>query len=101
MIWTRRRAMLVLIACNVLWAGTYVAGKTALSSISPVELNFLRFGIASLIFLPALWRRGRTGRLHFRQLALLCLFGFVLNKAAEFSGLKLTTASDTALLIAR
>lgn len=102
MVWTARRAMLVLVACNVLWAGTYVAGKTALGSISPVELNCLRFGIAGLVFLPALWRRRHSfspGRAELRQLALLCLLGFVLNKAAEFSGLKLTTASDTALLI--
>ena len=55
----RRRALALLIACNLLWAGTYVAGKVALQSLSPVELNALRFGIASLAFLPLLWRARR------------------------------------------
>lgn len=100
---TSRRAMLVLVVCNLLWAGTYVAGKIALRTLSPVELNALRFGIAGLIFLPFLWRaRGRVilDRTALLRLALLCLLGFVVNKALEFGGLDLTTASDTALLIA-
>ena len=103
MTWTSRRAMLVLIACNLLWAGTYVAGKAALRSLSPVELNCLRFGLAGLTFLPFLWRARREislDRAGLLRLGGLCLLCFVLNKLAEFSGLNLTTASDTALLIA-
>lgn len=101
--WTPRRAMLVLIAANLLWAGTYVAGKDALRALSPVELNGLRFGIAGLLLLPVLaFGRGRMRirRRDLPRLALLCLLGFVLNKAAEYTGLSLTTASDNALLIA-
>src|SRR5579862_4657049 len=101
--WTARRAMLALIFANVLWAGSYTAGKEALDRLSFIELNFLRFGIASLLLLAIVWQRRRSLRLQRRdlpRLALLCLFGFVLNKSAEFGGLSLTTASDTALLIA-
>lgn len=101
--WTPRRAMLVLVGCNVLWAGTYVAGKVALRTLSPIELNFLRFGIAALVFLPILWSQRDSlprDRGSLIRLAGLCLLGFVLNKIFEFSGLKLTTASDNALLIA-
>lgn len=97
-----RWAMVALVAANLLWAGTYVAGKTALHSLTPVELNACRFALAGLIFLPFLYRyRGalRPDRRAALRLALLCLLGFVLNKAAEFSGLRLTSASDTALLI--
>jgi drug/metabolite transporter (DMT)-like permease len=50
-----------------------------------------------------LWlERKRLGiaRSDLARLGLLCLLGFVLNKAAEFGGLSLTTASDTAVLIA-
>src|SRR5579884_3060467 len=98
---TRQHAVALLIACNVLWAGTYVAGKTALHVISPVELNALRFSMAGLLFLPFLLRTSLgLDRRRVVRLLWLCLFGFVLNKAAEFSGLSLTTASDTALLIA-
>ena len=101
--WTTRRAMAVLVLANLLWAGSYTAGKDALRALSPVELNFLRFTIAGLILLPLLWRdrhRVRLDRHDVPRLGVLCLFGFVLNKAAEFTGLNLTTASDTALLIA-
>jgi drug/metabolite transporter (DMT)-like permease len=98
---SRGRALLLLIACNVLWAGTYVAGKTALHVLSPVELNAARFTLAGFLFLPFVLRSWpQLSRASLVRLAWLCLFGFVLNKAAEFSGLALTTASDTALLIA-
>lgn len=91
----------MLVACNLLWAGTYVAGKTALHALTPVELNAARFSLAGLLFLPFLLRaRFDLTRGSLLRLTWLCLFGFILNKAAEFSGLSLTTASDTALLIA-
>jgi len=101
--WTPRRAMLVLVLTNLLWAGSYVAGKEALAALSPVELNALRFSVAGLLLAPLLWRDGRRlriGRRDLPGLALLCLLGFVLTKAAEYAGLSLTSASDTALLIA-
>ena len=101
--WTARRALVALALANLLWAGSYTAAKESLRVLSPVELNFLRFTIAGLFLLPFLWRGWRHTRLtraDVPRLALLCLCGFVLNKAAEFTGLNLTTASDTALLIA-
>jgi drug/metabolite transporter (DMT)-like permease len=101
--WTPRSALLALIIVNLLWAGSYTAAKESMRVLSPVELNGLRFTIAGLILLPFLWR-GRSGlqlsRADLPRLAMLCCCGFVLNKAAEFTGLNLTTASDTALLIA-
>jgi drug/metabolite transporter (DMT)-like permease len=100
--WTPRRAMLVLVGCNLLWAGTYSAAKEALAALSPIELNFIRFLIAGLSFLPLVWlSRASLGldAARLRRLALLCVLGFVLNKGFEFFGLKLTTASDNALLI--
>ena len=57
---TARRAVLLLVAANVLWAGTYTAGKIALRELSPVELNALRFSLAALILSPALMRGWRT-----------------------------------------
>jgi len=103
MLWTPRRALLALVLANLLWAGSYTAAKESMRVLSPVELNGLRFTIAGLILLPFLWR-GRSGlhlsRADLPRLAVLCCCGFVLNKAAEFTGLNLTTASDTALLIA-
>lgn len=91
---------------NCLWAGTYVAGKVALGSLSFVQLNALRFTIATIIMIPVLWSaratlaRELSHRRSFRELARLVLLGFVLNKAFEYAGLSLATAVDIALLIA-
>ena len=99
---TRRMALLVVIACNLLWAGSYVAGKAALDQVPFVTLNALRFAIAGLILAPVVWRgrhllpRDRGGRL---RLLAIAVFGFCGNKALEFLGLSMTTATDTALLI--
>jgi drug/metabolite transporter (DMT)-like permease len=99
---TRRTALLVVVACNLLWAGTYVAGKAALDEVPFVTLNALRFAIAGLIFAPVVWRgrhllpRDRGGRL---RLLAIAAFGFCGNKSLEFLGLSMTTATDTALLI--
>lgn len=98
-----RRALLALVLANVLWAGTYTAGKVALRYLSPVELNALRFSLAALMLSPVLargWRRLPRDRRSLMMLALLTLLGFVLNKTFEYVGLSLSTASDVALLIA-
>ncbi len=100
---TRRAALITLVVANTLWAGTYSAGKIALSELNPVELNALRFTIAALALLPALargWRGIPRDRKSLLTLAALTLLGFVLNKAFEYFGLALSTASDVALLIA-
>lgn len=100
---SRRAAFGALVLANVCWAGTYAIGKIALTEISPIELNVLRFFIAALLLAPVLihYRRQipRDRRTLF-LLAQLTLLGFVLNKALEYIGLALSTASDVALLIA-
>ncbi|HEX9035549.1 MAG TPA: DMT family transporter [Ktedonobacterales bacterium] len=100
---TPRTALLTLVLANMLWAGTYAAGKIALEDLNPIELNALRFTIAAVAMSPALirgWRRLPRDRASALTLAALTLLGFVLNKALEYYGLALSTASDVALLIA-
>lgn len=96
-------ALLTLVLANALWAGTYTAGKIALRELSPVELNAMRFTLATLMLSPVLVRGWRTlpkDRRTLLKLGQLVLLGFVLNKAFEYFGLALSTASDVALLIA-
>jgi len=100
---SRGQALGALVLANVLWAGTYVAGKVALRYFNPIELNAVRFTIATLLLSPVLirdWRRIPRDRRSLLTLAALVLLGFVLNKAFEYFGLALSTASDVALLIA-
>ena len=99
---TRAGAWAMLICANILWAGSYVAGKVALRELSPIMLNTLRFSLASLVLLPIVIAGRQKLRFSARtlpQFALLVLTGVVLNKLFEYVGLNLTTASDTALLI--
>jgi drug/metabolite transporter (DMT)-like permease len=100
---SQRAAFGALVLANVLWAGSYTAGKVALAELPPVELNAVRFTLAALLLTPVLIRYRkqipRDRRLLFVLLQ-LSLLGFVLNKALEYIGLSLSTASDVALLIA-
>ncbi len=100
---TPRAAFGLLVLANVVWAGSYTAGKVALTELNPVELNALRFSLAALLLAPVLIRYRKQiprDRRTLFVLLQLVLLGFVLNKALEFVGLSLSTASDVALLIA-
>jgi drug/metabolite transporter (DMT)-like permease len=103
---SRGEAFGFLVFGNALWAGTYAAGKTALAQLSFIELNALRFTLATLLLLPVLWTgrsiaaRELSDRHSLLGLARLVILGFVLNKAFEYAGLSLSTAVDVALLIA-
>ncbi|HEV8193236.1 MAG TPA: DMT family transporter [Ktedonobacterales bacterium] len=96
-------AFVALVLANVLWAGTYTAGKIALRELSPIMLNALSFLLAAVVLSPVLIRHRRQIPHDRRTLLLLVqlvLLGFVLNKVFEYFGLALSTASDVALLIA-
>ena len=99
----KTRGWLMLITSNICFAGAYVSGKFGLTAVSPVTLNTLRFLLAACVLAPIVWRqrallpRRRADRWTFVAIA---LFSFVLNKLFEYLGVNLTTASDSALLIA-
>jgi drug/metabolite transporter (DMT)-like permease len=100
---TNRTAILFLVLANLLWAGTYATGKIALEQLSPLELNAIRFPLAAVVLLPVVIHGWRQIPRSFSSLLLLgqiTLMGWVLNKALEYTGLALSTASDVALLIA-
>jgi drug/metabolite transporter (DMT)-like permease len=97
------RGWLMLIASNCLFAGAYVAGKFALTAVSPVTLNALRFMLASAVLAPVVvrgWRRLHMNRADFTTFIAVSLLSFVFNKLFEYFGVNLSTASDSALLIA-
>lgn len=92
----------MLIAANIVFAGAYVAGKFALTTVSPVTLNALRFTLASVILAPIVIRGRRQLRMSRSDaltFAAVSVLSFVLNKYFEYVGVNLSTASDSALLI--
>ena len=98
----RVRGWVLLIVSNFAFAGAYVTGKFALTAVSPVTLNMLRFTLASLVLLPIVIRSRRQLRMDRRDLLTfvsVSLLSFVLNKLFEYLGVNLSTASDSALLI--
>lgn len=93
--------MWLAVLANVLWAGTYVAGKVAEEQLSTIELNFLRILIASVIMGPIVWLQRDRLHLNRQDWLLLSLIALaeVLNKFFQFYGLTLTSATNAALLV--
>lgn len=95
-------AKLVLTA--ILWGGTFIAGRVLAASVAPYSAAFLRFAVATALFLPLLWRReGCLPRVTWGECWLLMLLGatgvFAYN-AFFFQGLRHLGAGRAALIIA-
>jgi drug/metabolite transporter (DMT)-like permease len=91
------------------WGGTFVAARYAVGEAPPFFAASCRFMIAALVLIPlAAWQSRGEGRgfplpKNVRQLAglfSLGLTGVFLYNAVFFTGLKLTTASNGALIVA-
>jgi drug/metabolite transporter (DMT)-like permease len=100
---------LKLVLTTFFWGGTFVAARFAVGEAPPFFAASCRFIIASLVLIPlAAWQSRREGRRFpvpgtFRQLAglfSLGLTGVFLYNAVFFTGLRLTTASNGALIVA-
>ncbi|WP_299143138.1 DMT family transporter [uncultured Dialister sp.] len=58
-----KKARLMLWTTALIWGGGFVAGKMALTGLSPWGVLFWRFGLVALLFLPFFYRRIlRAGR---------------------------------------
>ena len=94
-------ARLALITACFLWAGSFIATKTALDNIPPLTTVTLRLMISSLCFLPWLIIRGK--RIPFQgwgwlgRLFLLSIFGTGMHYGIQTVGLQYTTASNASL----
>jgi drug/metabolite transporter (DMT)-like permease len=100
---------LKLVVTTFFWGGTFVAARFAVGEAPPFFAASCRFLIATLVLVPlAGWQSRREGRgfpvpANFRQLAglfSLGLTGVFLYNTVFFTGLKLTTASNGALIVA-
>ena len=81
-------------------AAQWTAGKIALASIPPFELATMRFVIASAALLSiALITRTPLPVRRWRPIAVAAAFGFFGFNALAFLGLRLTPASDSAIII--
>ena len=93
--------LLLLIGINLLWAGSSLAAKIALQSIPPMTLAFTRFSLAALLMYGiALLRKVdlRVARSDWGAFWAMGVLGLALTYLLAYQGLRLTTASNFALL---
>ena len=101
----QRRALLLMILTALVWSGLFPTGKVALRSIPPFTFAAIRLTIgAALLFLylrrkneaeemPVNWTPRLVGSFLF-----LGFTGYLLSVGGSYQGLRLTTATNAALL---
>lgn len=83
----------------VLWASFVLLSRAAGGSgLNPFDLAALRFGVASLVLLPAWWLGGRPA-IFDRRLCVLGLLGGLGYALGAYTGLHLAPASHGAVLL--
>jgi drug/metabolite transporter (DMT)-like permease len=99
---SRLQAFALLALANLLWSGNWIAGRALRDIFEPVELNFWRWVVATLVLAPfALGGlRGKAAllRRHASMLLLLALTGVAVFQSLVYLGLRSTTAVNAVLL---
>lgn len=93
---------LLLAFVSLVWAGSFVAVRMAVKEISPVDLGFLRFLVATPFMVLILLLSKKETRLPAKELlslSVLGLTGVTLLYIFQFIGIEYTTASTSAVLI--
>lgn len=96
-----RNAYVLLLLTTLFWGGNAVAGKFAVGHVSPMMLNTLRWGVASLLLLVIARRRLAQDwpaiRRNLPLLFALGAAGFTLFNAAMYSALVFTSAINVSI----
>jgi drug/metabolite transporter (DMT)-like permease len=93
---------LLLAFVSLVWAGSFVAVRMTVKEISPVDLGFLRFLVATPFMVLILLLSKKETRLPAKELlslSVLGLTGVTLLYIFQFIGIEYTTASTSAVLI--
>jgi drug/metabolite transporter (DMT)-like permease len=96
-------ADLLLITVAVIWGVNVVVVKAALTELAPLPFNSLRFALSALLCWAVLRASGGKmlpERADFLRIAVLGLLGHGLYQALFIQGTNLTSAGNTALLLA-
>lgn len=92
------KARLMLWTTALIWGGGFVAGKMALTGLSPWGVLFWRFGLAALLFLPFFYRRILRQWKGLFVFALLSGLLLALSLAVQLWGLSYTTSARQSFL---
>lgn len=94
---------LMLIFMSVVWGLNFTAIKGALADFQPLTFNALRFGTSSLFLLGLLWLKERNIGIHRKDLVRFVILAIIGNTAYQLffiNGIALTTATNSALILA-
>ncbi len=97
--WSRHDTGLVIV--SLIWGGNYSVSKIALAHIAPVTFAALRFALSTALLWIMVWGLKQFGPVSWATIRKLLGWGVVghtLNQLAFLSGLKLTTATNSALI---
>ncbi len=93
---------LVLVLVSLFWAGSFIVVRLSVSNISPINLGFLRFCVATPIMIFILLIKGGEKpslKKEWKSLCILGLTGVTLLYIFQFLGITLSNASTSAVLI--
>ncbi|OGH22104.1 MAG: hypothetical protein A3F31_03185 [Candidatus Levybacteria bacterium RIFCSPHIGHO2_12_FULL_38_12] len=96
----RSLAYLSLTIASVIWGANGPIMKFVLASIPPFTLAFLRFGGASLILFPFVFKKLSIAKKDRKNVILSAIFGVSLNIGFFFLGLNATTALNAGIIVA-
>jgi drug/metabolite transporter (DMT)-like permease len=88
---------------SLLWGGNFAASKFALTQIAPLSFSALRFTVASGLLAVAVKRMRASRPLPRRTLLWLIVLGLIGNtvyQIAFMTGLRVTTATNSAMIVA-
>lgn len=98
------RVFLLLVLCNLFWAGNYVFGKYVVAEMTPLWITFSRWLLASFLLIPiAYFVEKPTGEIIKKQWYLLLLMGVLGIDAfnlALYSALHYTSPTNASLISA-
>jgi len=95
---TKQKAILGLIVANIIWGAASPIFKWSLTNISPFTLAYLRFLIASLIFLVFFKKFVPIEKRDFLRVVLIGITGVFLNITFFFFGLKTSSAINAPII---
>jgi drug/metabolite transporter (DMT)-like permease len=98
----KARAWLMLVLCNLFWAGNYVSGKYVVAELSPLWITILRWLLALLFLYPIAhfverpdWKAAVRS---WKKLLLMGLLGVVGYNLVLYAALEITTPTSAALV---
>lgn len=93
-----QKAVLALIAANIIWGAAPPVFKWSLEDIGPYTLAFLRFFFASILIFPFLKGKFRVNPKDYFRVFLIGFFGITINIIFFFLGLLQTPSINAAII---